>query len=683
VLSLRRRIGLQDVGQTAFAVATVLAFAATLGRLGWWVVLPFLISFALQLKELPPRLRRGLEILVLGLIVGQAAFAVLWVLYPVIGDAIVEVVPRTVGFVLVPLLVLAHVARPAWPLHRAFYPAGLALLGIACLSPFADVRVWIPAAFGALFVATVTGDVTVARRGARSRPLRFVGMGALAAAASLLAFWIARFLPLAQPLVEQAVAQAMNPSPGTASSGFSDVSNLGDAEELALSRKLVMRVWTDQPRHLRGLVSSRFDGKRWHARRPAARSLAAAPETLPPQLGEVLGPIPGASWLVEGIGRDALASPALVRTKIVQAVVFDQGALFVPAGTVIAKLPAEQPRLDVSGVLRAPGYPPTQIYGVVSGDALLPDAGTDAEDLQLPDGLDPRLGELANSLAAGAASHEDVLKRVLAHLERECVYTRKGVRLASKQPVAEFLFETKRGYCEYFASAAVVLLRLCGIPARYVKGFSMREMNSIGSHYVVRESDSHAWIEAHLPDRGWVEADPTPAAQFEAEHRESQPGLVAAAFERVTAVFAEISLRLRGDTLGTLKWVFWALVREWKAVLAVVGLGALWRPVLRFLRGRRLRFRRWGRRATIAQEGESVSPELRTLVLTLEGRWARGGHPRPPTRGLLDHAEQVPVAASRVPSRDAARAVVSCYYRARFGGVTPEAGEVEALRQML
>src|SRR5262249_27777320 len=71
-------------------------------------------------------------------------------------------------------------------------------------------------------------------------------------------------------------------------------------------------------------------------------------------------------------------------------------------------------------------------------------------------------------------------------------------------------------YCEYFASAAVVLLRLQGVPARFVKGLSVGAQNDVGGGlHVVRESDAHAWIEAWIPGAGWVEADPTPPGQFE------------------------------------------------------------------------------------------------------------------------------------------------------------------------
>src|SRR5262249_38312627 len=78
------------------------------------------------------------------------------------------------------------------------------------------------------------------------------------------------------------------------------------------------------------------------------------------------------------------------------------------------------------------------------------------------------------------------------------------------QPVSTFLFETKSGHCEYFASAMALLLRASGIPTRMVNGFLMGEYNPVGDDYIVRQSDAHSWVEVYLPGSGWVEFDPTP-----------------------------------------------------------------------------------------------------------------------------------------------------------------------------
>ena len=107
----------------------------------------------------------------------------------------------------------------------------------------------------------------------------------------------------------------------------------------------------------------------------------------------------------------------------------------------------------------------------------------------------------------------------MRHLQAGYRYTLSPGAFRTADPVAEFLFEKKAGYCEYFASAAVLLLRLQGVPARFVKGLSVGpQTDQGGGLHVVRESDAHAWVEAWIPGEGWVEADPTPPGQFADAH---------------------------------------------------------------------------------------------------------------------------------------------------------------------
>jgi hypothetical protein len=87
-------------------------------------------------------------------------------------------------------------------------------------------------------------------------------------------------------------------------------------------------------------------------------------------------------------------------------------------------------------------------------------------------------------------------------------------------PLAHFLFNTKAGFCEYFATAMAVMLRTQGIPSREVNGFLPGEYNDVGGDYIVRASDAHSWVEAYFPGSGWVTFDPTPPSS------EQPPGLL-------------------------------------------------------------------------------------------------------------------------------------------------------------
>lgn len=77
--------------------------------------------------------------------------------------------------------------------------------------------------------------------------------------------------------------------------------------------------------------------------------------------------------------------------------------------------------------------------------------------------------------------------------------------------IDEFLFETRRGFCEHYASSFVFMMRAAGIPARVVVGYQGGEKSPLGSYWQVRQMDAHAWAEVWLPGRGWVGVDPTAA----------------------------------------------------------------------------------------------------------------------------------------------------------------------------
>jgi len=133
-----------------------------------------------------------------------------------------------------------------------------------------------------------------------------------------------------------------------------------------------------------------------------------------------------------------------------------------------------------------------------------------ATNLQLP-ALDPRIKELADEMTAGAKTEYDKTANIERILKTRYSYTLDLSGPPTSDPTAAFLFQTKRGNCEYFASAMTVLLRSEGIPARYVTGFLEGEYNDVGGDYIIRASDAHAWVEVFFPTYGWITFDPTPA----------------------------------------------------------------------------------------------------------------------------------------------------------------------------
>jgi transglutaminase-like putative cysteine protease len=131
--------------------------------------------------------------------------------------------------------------------------------------------------------------------------------------------------------------------------------------------------------------------------------------------------------------------------------------------------------------------------------------------LELPTGSNPRTRELAAEWRREHEADEAVVRQVLGHFRREAFVYTLNPPLLGQNGIDEFLFETRRGFCEHYAGAFVFLMRAAGIPARVVTGYQGGEPNPIDGYLIVRQSDAHAWAEIWLSGQGWVRIDPTAA----------------------------------------------------------------------------------------------------------------------------------------------------------------------------
>jgi len=133
--------------------------------------------------------------------------------------------------------------------------------------------------------------------------------------------------------------------------------------------------------------------------------------------------------------------------------------------------------------------------------------------LQVPASLDPRIPQLAKQIASRARNPYDAALAIQGFLSgSRFTYTLNLSGKPGEDPLAHFLFVSRAGHCEYFASAMAVLLRTLGIASREVNGFLPGEYNDLAGDYIVRASDAHSWVEVYFPGTGWVTFDPTPAA---------------------------------------------------------------------------------------------------------------------------------------------------------------------------
>ncbi len=133
----------------------------------------------------------------------------------------------------------------------------------------------------------------------------------------------------------------------------------------------------------------------------------------------------------------------------------------------------------------------------------------------------------------GAGTPRERARRIERHLLFDYAYTLEFIGRGGERPIEYFLLEARRGHCEYFASAMVLLLRAQGIPARLVTGFLGAEYAPWERAWVVRQSNAHAWVEGYLPGAGWQVFDPTPPAGRPTSEPESLLGSMREAWEFV------------------------------------------------------------------------------------------------------------------------------------------------------
>jgi len=131
--------------------------------------------------------------------------------------------------------------------------------------------------------------------------------------------------------------------------------------------------------------------------------------------------------------------------------------------------------------------------------------------LRLPPGAHPRARALGARWRAESGSAAAMVARALAYFRNQPFHYTLTPPAISGDTVDGFLFESRRGFCEYYAASFAVLMRAAGIPTRIVTGYQGGEYNPLDGYLVVRQRDAHAWDEVWLGSRGWVRVDPTAA----------------------------------------------------------------------------------------------------------------------------------------------------------------------------
>ncbi len=272
-----------------------------------------------------------------------------------------------------------------------------------------------------------------------------------------------------------------------AATGFSDSILLGKVSEIQEDDRIILRASMgkvdDSMLYWRGIVLDYFDGSSWRAQERGSG-----------RRGGGRAPVGQGVWqeiYLEPYGDRylfALDKPNLVLLREAR-----------EFGALTFALP--------SAVNKKIRY---RVFSVLS-DRLSGGNGSMDSYLQLPPNLSPRIRALALQLGSGRSA-EKTVHSILAFLASgRFSYSLSNLPLTAT-PLEDFLFVTKQGNCEYFASAFAVLTRSAGIPVRLVAGYRGGYYSELGKYYLVAQKHAHVWAEVSLPGKGWVRFDPTPAS---------------------------------------------------------------------------------------------------------------------------------------------------------------------------
>ena len=188
-------------------------------------------------------------------------------------------------------------------------------------------------------------------------------------------------------------------------------------------------------------------------------------------------------------------------------------------------------------------------------------------EVALPDEGDPLTRELARQLRNGVDSDWEYVNSVLSYFRQQpFVYTLQPP-LLGENPMDQFLLQTRRGFCEHYAYAFVMMMRAAGVPARIVAGYLGGEVNPVNRTVIVHQFDAHAWAEVWIADKGWVRVDPTSAVspdriEYGLEQAMAEEGSFLSSSPLSPLRYRNIdwinSLRLRYDAI-TYQWQAWVV----------------------------------------------------------------------------------------------------------------------------
>ena len=291
----------------------------------------------------------------------------------------------------------------------------------------------------------------------------------------------------------------------------------------------------------------------------------------------------------------------------------------------------------------------------------------------LPKGVTDRVRKLAHQVVREGAPPLEKARSIEGYLRTAFTYDLGSPSGKSPDPLDDFLFVSRRGHCEFYSTAMVVLLRELKVPARNVTGFIGGSYNRFGHYYAVRQGDAHSWVEVFVPERGWQTFDPTPPA--EAAPRSELSGVLAFVRDVIEATGQRWDRYVVGYDLRQQVYLFHSLSRYGSLHVspaltqikpfAIAVLGASGAIVVYVIWRRRRRGRQIA--ATTLDRVTRERMIATSMYEQLEAAMIAQGIPRGPSTPPLRHA----LSLQRMghPLAEEVLDLTEFYLGARFGGL--------------
>ncbi len=351
----------------------------------------------------------------------------------------------------------------------------------------------------------------------------------------------------------------------------------------------ILQIRADKGRYWRAVTYDYYDGAGWQNTRGSEQNYDAL-ETIPAPNWANREPVTQTITLLSSTGGIVFAAQDLLAADI-------------PVTALAEPVEGPEEAFELTYTTARNALEPESVYTVVSNysqptqqalrSAIAPAPPTlQAIYTQLPPDFSTSIGELAAQITAGQPTTYDKAKAIEEYLRANYPYNEEiPAPPAGVDPIEYFLFDLREGYCDYYATSMVLMLRSLGIPARAASGYAQGAYDQETRTYLITGDDAHTWVEVYFPGQGWIEFEPTagegplnrptgvdPAAAIQEQTGEDstlpeeEPPLPDEGLDPALQNLPEDALLGGGDVTPVTPWLRWI----WLLITPLIVLAVLW-----------------------------------------------------------------------------------------------------------